>query len=53
MIAEQAGAVAAAERAVQGNESNPELQVALGIAYFDAGRLDAASGCLRAGACAR
>jgi tetratricopeptide (TPR) repeat protein len=47
MIAEQAGAVAAAERAVQGNESDPELQVALGIAYFDAGRLDAAAAAFR------
>ena len=43
MIAEQAGAVAAAERAVQGDESDPALQVALGIAYFDAGRLDASA----------
>lgn len=42
MIAEQAGAVVAAEGALQGNESNPELQVALGIAYFHAGRLDEA-----------
>ena len=43
MIAEQAEVVATAERAVQGNESNPELQVALGMAYFDVERFDAAT----------
>jgi tetratricopeptide (TPR) repeat protein len=43
MTAEQAEAVTAAERAAQGNESNPELLVALGMAYFHAGRFDAAT----------
>jgi tetratricopeptide (TPR) repeat protein len=43
MTAEQAGAVAAAERAVEGNGSDPDLLVALGMAYFHAQRLDAAA----------
>jgi superkiller protein 3 len=43
MTSEQAGTVAAAERAVVENGSDPDLLVALGIAYFDARRLDAAA----------